>query len=159
MRWHERFSINLRKNVFHCRGCEKGGDPIELARLAEQLAFFKAVEFLTGRTSRQRREIDPTIIAERERKQRERLAQQTADDAQSTANALRWWGAGQCIYNTPAATYRASRRCDGQFPIDRGRGGLSFHPHRLRRASIAVPSIALAQRRDRANRRRCIGRH
>jgi hypothetical protein len=44
----DRFSINIRKQVFNCRGCGKGGDVIELVRHVDCCGFTDALEQLTG---------------------------------------------------------------------------------------------------------------
>jgi hypothetical protein len=44
----DRFSINIDKQVFNCRGCSKGGDVIALVRLLYGVGFCEAVEHLTG---------------------------------------------------------------------------------------------------------------
>src|SRR5438034_5110857 len=44
----DRFSINLKKQVFFCRRCNVGGDIIQLVRLIDACTFIQAVETLTG---------------------------------------------------------------------------------------------------------------
>jgi hypothetical protein len=44
----DRFSINLRKQVFNCRICDHGGDVIELVRHIDGLSFGEAVRLLAG---------------------------------------------------------------------------------------------------------------
>jgi phage/plasmid primase-like uncharacterized protein len=43
----DRFSINVRKQVFHCRGCGASGDSIALVQLIDGTDFVHAVETLT----------------------------------------------------------------------------------------------------------------
>jgi hypothetical protein len=45
---HDRFSINVRKQVFLCRGCDAKGDVIALVQLIDGYDFREAVECLTG---------------------------------------------------------------------------------------------------------------
>ena len=45
----DRFSINLTKGVFHCRGSGAGGDVIALTQYLEGCEFRVACEILTGR--------------------------------------------------------------------------------------------------------------
>ena len=45
---HDRFSLNTRKQVFFCRGCDARGNVIDLVRLIEGCDFREAVERLTG---------------------------------------------------------------------------------------------------------------
>jgi len=44
------FSIDVTKNLFHCFGCQKGGDVITLIQELEQLTFVEAVERLAEKT-------------------------------------------------------------------------------------------------------------
>jgi hypothetical protein len=45
----DRFSINIKKNIFWCRKSAEGGDAIALARHVQGAEFLAAVEILTGR--------------------------------------------------------------------------------------------------------------
>jgi putative DNA primase/helicase len=46
---HDRFSINLKRQVFNCRGCgAKGGDAIALVQFVDGLSFREAIETLCG---------------------------------------------------------------------------------------------------------------
>jgi putative DNA primase/helicase len=44
----DRFAINVKKQVWNCRGCNMGGDVIELVRFLDGVGFCEAVEQLTG---------------------------------------------------------------------------------------------------------------
>jgi hypothetical protein len=44
----DRFSINPKKGVFNCRGCQRGGDVIELVEFLDGVDFPHAIETLTG---------------------------------------------------------------------------------------------------------------
>jgi hypothetical protein len=44
----DRFSINIRKQVFLCRGCDAKGDVIALVRFLDGCGFLEALEYLTG---------------------------------------------------------------------------------------------------------------
>jgi phage/plasmid primase-like uncharacterized protein len=44
----DRFAINVRKQVFYCRHCAKGGDAIELVKFLDRCNFLQAVEGITG---------------------------------------------------------------------------------------------------------------
>jgi phage/plasmid primase-like uncharacterized protein len=44
----DRFSINVRKQVFNCRNCGKGGDVIALVEHLDSVDFITACETLTG---------------------------------------------------------------------------------------------------------------
>ena len=44
----DRFSINVRKQLFNCRGCQVGGDVVDLLRHVRGASFVEAVEQLNG---------------------------------------------------------------------------------------------------------------
>ena len=44
----DRFSINVRKQVFLCRGCAARGNVIALVRFLDGCGFHEALEYLTG---------------------------------------------------------------------------------------------------------------
>ena len=52
----DRFAINLRKNVWNCRGCGRGGDPISLVRHIDGVGFPAAVASLNGSATAARRD-------------------------------------------------------------------------------------------------------
>lgn len=52
---HDRFSVNLKKQVWNCRGCGRGGDTIALVQHLEQLDFGEAVKLLAGEQPPERR--------------------------------------------------------------------------------------------------------
>src|SRR5262245_57872445 len=46
---HDRFGVDLRRGLFNCRACQRGGgDAIELVRFIEGCDFLTAVEILAG---------------------------------------------------------------------------------------------------------------
>src|SRR5262245_30696024 len=47
----DRFSINVKKQLWNCRGCQKGGDVIALVQHLDQVDFRTAIEILTGQVS------------------------------------------------------------------------------------------------------------
>jgi Toprim domain/CHC2 zinc finger len=51
----DRFSVNTHKKIWNCRGCGKGGDPIDLAMHVLSLDFRQAVAWLTGEGKRSAR--------------------------------------------------------------------------------------------------------
>ena len=75
----DRFWINLIKQNWYCRRCQKGGDVIELVRFAQRCGFKEAVEVLTGY-----RKTTPLMLAEKP-KPRPR---------QNRTQALDLWNAG-----------------------------------------------------------------
>lgn len=48
----DRFAVHLKKQVFHCRGCDIGNDVIGLVRHLDKCSFTKAIELLTGELAR-----------------------------------------------------------------------------------------------------------
>ena len=46
----DRFGVNIKKQVWNCRGCGKGGDAIGLAQHAGGVTFAEAVAALSGET-------------------------------------------------------------------------------------------------------------
>jgi hypothetical protein len=48
----DRFSINLKKQVWNCRGCARGGDVIALVQHIDGGSFMEAVETLAGHAPR-----------------------------------------------------------------------------------------------------------
>jgi DNA primase len=46
----DRFSVNVRKAIWNCRGCAKGGDVIALVQHITGVDFAEAIELLTGET-------------------------------------------------------------------------------------------------------------
>ena len=48
VRGDDRFSINVKKQVFHCRGCDVGGDLIKLVQHLDGVDFKTACTVLTG---------------------------------------------------------------------------------------------------------------
>jgi hypothetical protein len=56
---HDRFSINLKKQVWNCRGCQCGGDVIDLVCFLDNLDFKQAVELLAGGEADPRRHPSP----------------------------------------------------------------------------------------------------
>jgi hypothetical protein len=55
----DRFSINTRKRIFNCRGCNRGGDVISMVQLFDGFAFKDAVRTLAGDSPRQQIELRP----------------------------------------------------------------------------------------------------
>src|SRR5271154_4639726 len=78
---HDRFSINVNKQVWNCRGCGTGGDVIALLIHVDRCDFPSAVAALTGTAPR----IDRVISASR---CCEPAAGGAADDAEAVRGAL-----------------------------------------------------------------------
>jgi phage/plasmid primase-like uncharacterized protein len=94
----DRFSVNVRKRIWICRGCDKGGDVIELVRHLNGCDFTAAVARLTGETW-------PTPQFAAAPPQR-----QSAQASSNRAAALRIWHYAGSIFGTPAQTYLTNTR-------------------------------------------------
>ena len=117
----DRFAINLRSRVFHCRGAAKGGDVIAMVQYLAGSNFMAACEDLTGRPPPGAREAEtPAERREREERQARRAAEIEAAAARRAASeayqreaerkrAFELWGEGIRIPGTPAAAYLAAR--------------------------------------------------
>jgi phage/plasmid primase-like uncharacterized protein len=44
----DRFAINIKKQIWHCRGCATGGDVIKLVEHLDDVDFIRACTTLTG---------------------------------------------------------------------------------------------------------------
>ena len=112
----DRFAINIAKQLWNCRGCDKGGDIIDLVQHIEGGKFLDAVETLAGQ-----RPLGDATAAREQARERDRINCETKarENARKTADAIRIWNEGTCIWNTPAQAYLASRACTGMFPVDR----------------------------------------
>jgi hypothetical protein len=93
----DRFSVNPGKQIFNCRGCQTGGDVIDLVRLVHGSAFIEAVEFINGQS------LAPNQAVARRR--------EWEPEAGCVA-ALRFWREGVDPGVSPVETYLASRRLE-----------------------------------------------
>jgi hypothetical protein len=109
----DRFSINIRKQVWHCRRCDKGGDVIELVRHIDGCDFATAQRTL--RLVDRPTDAKPAASAPRP----------PAGDTNS-ARALTLWWAAKPVAGTLVETYLRSRGL--QFADPDGEV-LRFHPH------------------------------
>jgi hypothetical protein len=74
---HDRFSVNVRKAIWNCRGCRRGGDVINLVRHLDGCGFKDAIEQLTGERSvgfDRVRHAKAQADADRQRRQHEKAA-------------------------------------------------------------------------------------
>jgi hypothetical protein len=111
----DRFSINLKKQVFNCRGCQTGGDVIDLVRFLHGCDFDVAVAILTG-------EDRPAIKAPPASSRRSI----DDDDAERTKMALAIWAEGKPIFNTLAELYLYRRNM--RPPLGMSGRVLRYHP-------------------------------
>jgi hypothetical protein len=94
---HDRFSINIRKQVFLCRGCGARGDVIALVQFLDICDFREAVEQLTGERASENRDPAPAKII-------------ATDDAKPRDKARWFWRRRQPIADTIAETYLRQAR-------------------------------------------------
>jgi phage/plasmid primase-like uncharacterized protein len=129
----DRFFINTKKNLWHCRQCAKGGDVISFVQHVEGINFMDAVEMLSGERLRDAQAGSDHIKQMLDESERRRTAQEEADRRAAEENAklaMRLWDDATCVWGTPAQTYLDSRCCDGMFPYDRDQA-FRYHPHCL----------------------------
>ena len=93
----DRFGVNIRKQLWHCRGCDKGGDVIALIQLIDGCDFREAVEYLIGERATGQPIPPPMIPTGR------------AFALPAPAAALKIWREGVDPRETLAEIYLASR--------------------------------------------------
>jgi hypothetical protein len=98
---NDRFSINVNKQIWNCRGCAKGGDVVDLVQHLDGVDFRAAVVTLGG--GDERRPIAPVKPA---------VHHETESDAQKTARALRIWDEASEVNGTLAEEYLKRRGLD-----------------------------------------------
>jgi hypothetical protein len=100
----DRFSLNVRKQVWNCRGCDKGGRVIDLLIHVDGLTFVDAIETLTKGTWERR---PPRKQADKGRGAAQRNGE----------NAMRIWRGAQPIGPLARTYLGAVRKIDfGQIP-------------------------------------------
>jgi hypothetical protein len=117
----DRFGINVRKQAWHCRGCNPtdiAGDVIGLVMLLDGRSFRQGVELLADDAS-------PHLVAAASEQRR----RDDADSAVRIASALRWWGEAGPIKGT-ATTYLKNTREIAGLPPDMN-DVLRFHRRRI----------------------------
>jgi hypothetical protein len=131
----DRFGINLPKNLWNCRGCNRGGGVIDLVRHLDGCGFRQAVETLIGAPSGRVTTIDVACLGETaplvDAPSIEPLAAPIdswdADEERRIASALEWWKNAEPIEGTIAERYlREDRGIMGLSPDVHG--VLRFHP-------------------------------
>jgi len=123
----DRFSVHLKKKLFHCRKCDlSGGDMIGLVMGLEGIDFRAALDWLCG----PRQEIDPAELARRKRlrdeQDRKQAIQAEKKRQAAIASAREIWSSGMPPTGTDVERYLEVRGLAGVLP------GLSpclrFHP-------------------------------
>jgi putative DNA primase/helicase len=110
----DRFSVNIKKQVWNCRGCGKGGDVIALVQHLDDCDFVTAVQTLAGiEPSRPAPMVDPVkMAAVRAKAERDEIDRLT-DETQRFVRAMEIWSEAISIETTPAEVYlRIHRRLE-----------------------------------------------
>ena len=111
----DRFSINARKQVWNCRGCQCGGDVIALVQHLDGCTFHEAIETLNGESR-----IRPQAS-------REPSQAQTSDvEIKRTRRALATWSEAQDPRGTIIETYLERRGL--MLPEEAADEAIRFHP-------------------------------
>jgi putative DNA primase/helicase len=107
----DRFSVNIKKQLWNCRGCGKGGDAIGLAQHAGGATFAEAVAALSGETWASFNPSPP-----------ERDPDDEDDDVRSRRKTARWlWSQRKALAGSIAETYlRKARGYAGPLPATVG---------------------------------------
>jgi hypothetical protein len=113
----DRFSVNVRKGLWNCRGCDKGGDVIALVQHLSGCDFAEAITHLTG-------EDWPAPRIAEAPPQRKR-----AQASPHRAAALRIWHYAGSIFGTPAQTYLTNTRNIDLAQIPDIDEALRYHAH------------------------------
>jgi phage/plasmid primase-like uncharacterized protein len=112
----DRFSINLRKQVFNCRG-HGGGDAIAMVQHLDGSSFKDAIATLTG----ERLPMEPAPSPPRRDPNQE-------DCGKRIGNALRIWNEASSVSGTLAAAYLTGTRCVDISALPEIDEVLRFHP-------------------------------
>ena len=117
----DRFSVNIKKQIFNCRGCSASGDVIALTQHIDRCDFMTAVRTLdsgaemAASRNGDNRQIEPRRID---------LVNQAQIDGQNTERALKLWADAVPIVGTIAERYLHGR---GLHDLP-GDDVLRFHP-------------------------------
>src|SRR5262249_21145204 len=114
---HDRFSVNVQKQVWNCRGCAKGGDILDLVQHLDGVRLGAAVKSLTGMSPRSTSPTRPTPPTSK------RIVDEQTDPIEA---AERIWRETVAIEGTPGEAYLDRRG----IALNRvpNYGGLRFHP-------------------------------
>lgn len=107
----DRFAISLRKNLWHCRGCQKGGDSIALTMHLDGVPFQAAVERLIGPPAGNSQVIPQSSVGSKHREK---------DDADRTRRAQALWRRRQPGGDSPGTRYLQVRGYCGPIPATLG---------------------------------------
>jgi Toprim domain-containing protein/CHC2-type zinc finger protein len=93
----DRFSINIKKQIWNCRGCARGGDVVDLVQHLDGVDFKSAVATLGGDERKPNAPVKPTVHHEKE------------NDQEKTDRALRIWDEASEVNGTLAEEYLRRR--------------------------------------------------
>jgi putative DNA primase/helicase len=117
----DRFGINIRKSIFNCRGCSKGGDVVALVQYVQGVGFRDAIEYLLGEQLRDLRpELQVVAGAVHH------VNGEDQDAARRTEQALKIWSESVEPFGTPVELYLATRAL--LLPAEAAGDALRFHP-------------------------------
>lgn len=111
----DRFGVNSRKNLWHCRGSGRGGDAIALVEYLDGADFLAACEDLTGRPPPRgegtRASLEELAAREAERRAAAEAREKTASTYRERERhrLYRMWREARPLPGTPAETYLALR--------------------------------------------------
>ena len=94
----DRFSINVKKQVFNCRGCDRGGDVVALVQHLDNCDFKAAVVTLAGEERKPIAPVKPAAVHH-----------EKEDDQEKTKRALRIWDEASEVNGTLAEQYLRRR--------------------------------------------------
>jgi phage/plasmid primase-like uncharacterized protein len=122
----DRFGVNISKNLWNCRSCSQGGGAIELVMWLDDCDFPTAVRALLGHGPANGNDHNGAYYTVRQHHTDHE--QQTVDNAERIAYALRWWSDAKSVHGTIADLYLKCERGILGFPpnVD---DVLRFHPH------------------------------
>lgn len=154
----DRFSINVKKQVFHCRGCTAGGDVIGMVMLIDGCSFPQAVETLVGPVTADDAHGSALSILHRMGARVRRAEQEAADKVEreaKTREALDWWESAVDPRGTPVEAYLAGRGLS--LPDEAAGEAIRFHP-RCKFGLAHVPCMVALVRDVISNEPRAIHR-
>jgi hypothetical protein len=133
----DRFSINIAKQLWHCRGCQHGGDVIALVCHLDRLAFREAVEQLAGRPAQ-----PPNLSADEPRISKPPTPGPAPDNG-NREPALRIWRKAIDPRGTLVETYLQSRGLD--MPYEATFETIRYQPRLFFRGETFPAMIALVR--------------
>jgi phage/plasmid primase-like uncharacterized protein len=113
----DRFAVNVRRQLWNCRQCAKGGDVIDLIRHIDNVSVAEAVTTLTGEQTRPIRTATTALAAK---------VNNGDDEPQRVEAAHRVWQESVGIAGTPGEAY-FERRGIALSDVP-SYGGLRWHP-------------------------------